>query len=234
MNTYAYRALASVVALVVTVVLVLSMSLSSHAGEITCEVSALGNSPNLQVVCYDEDGDKIPPSQVDVSDAVNNIVTVVVNETETIVKEVKVPVPGPTKTVTVRPQPVTVTATATQTNTVALPQETKTVAVPGPTRTVTPQPQPNETVTVTSSPSPTRQAGSEDGTIEADSGLDFSIDFGDGEVSTGEVVLGTLATFLLMGLILLALYAGYVLGWKDKERKEVEFMRAVLDSVKFK
>ena len=59
MNTYAYRALASVVALVVTVVLVLSMSLSSHAGEITCEVSALGNSPNLQVVCYDEDGDLI-------------------------------------------------------------------------------------------------------------------------------------------------------------------------------
>jgi hypothetical protein len=47
-----------------------------------------------------------------------------------------------------------------------------------------------------------------------------------------EAGIGLLTLLALIGLILLGMYAGYILGYKDKERKDTDFMRALLDSVK--
>ena len=148
-------------------------------------------------------------------------------------------IPGPTETVTVRPPAVTVTEPAQpppppETVTVEpepvgpsqMPQET--VTEPSETETVT------ETTTV--SPSETGQSSGEGGTIEPENGdEDFfspNIDFGDSDPTIAEVGIGLLATLALVGLLLLTLWAGYILGYKDKERKDTDFIRALLDSAK--
>lgn len=139
-------------------------------------------------------------------------------------------VPGPVATVTIRPP--------TQTETVIVPGPETTVTVPGPESTVTVTPRaeptpdavPTETVTITP-----RQTLSPSDTLEEDDDSGFfepEVDFGDGETTIGEVGIGTLTLLALVGLLLLTLYGGYILGYKDKERKETNFMRALLDQSK--
>lgn len=128
-------------------------------------------------------------------------------------------VPGPTQTVTV-PGP-------TQTETVNVPAPTTTVKEPGPTVTVTESalPEPNQTVTV----SPSGQGGPSSDTLAP---RDPVVTIPDIETVPQAIGLGLLATLGLMLLILLALWAGYILGFKDKERKDNDFFQALLDTVK--
>lgn len=147
-------------------------------------------------------------------------------------------IPGPTQTVTVRPPRATVRAPG------------PTVRIPGPTQTVTVvpevpqptgQPAPTRTVTETVTPTPTpppapRQEADQTDIVRPEPSEDgfFRFDFDpfDDEVTAGEVTVGLGAILGLLGLILLALVAGYILGYKDKEKKETDFMRALLERAK--
>jgi hypothetical protein len=151
-------------------------------------------------------------------------------------------------TVTVKPDPIII---AGPTSTVTVRPPAQTVTVPGPggstvTQTVRPAPQtitaspnagPPSTVTNTStvSSTETRQNPHRTDTIEPGGTVEIpSIDFNDGHLTTPEASIGFLTLLALVGLLLLAMYAGYVLGYKDKERKDTDFMRALLDSVKIR
>ena len=143
-------------------------------------------------------------------------------------------IPGPTETTTIKPPPVTVTVPGPE-----APQETVTVTPEPEVVTETPDAVPEETVTETTSPSPTGQPTDDGGTIAPDDNgeSDFfspDIDFGDGNPTVGEVGLGILTLLALVGLLLLSMYLGYILGYKDKERKDTDFLRALLDTVKSK
>jgi len=232
MRKHILAALSGVVAFVLLVVLSFAFMNPAHAGEVTCTITSLGNSPNLTVTCVDENGEPVSPSDIDIQEIVGNTVTVVVTDTitDTITKTIKIP--GPT--ITKVPDPIV------RTEKIIVPGPTKTIytqaEAPAPqvvTRTVE-VPGPTETTTVTASPtptaSPTGQPTPESDTMEPDTGP--AIDFGDGDTTPAEVGIGILTLLALVGLILLALYAGYILGYKDKERTDTNFMRALLDSVK--
>lgn len=141
----------------------------------------------------------------------------------------KVTVPGPTKTVTAHPR-------ANDQSRVAPPAPTKTVTVSPPAPTRTALPEPVSTVTETVRPSPTGQTPTATVTIEPKPRDNASgdLDFSDGRVTLVEAGIGLITILALVGLLLLALYAGYVLGYKDKERRETDFLRAVLDSAKIR
>ena len=147
------------------------------------------------------------------------------------------PLPRATTTKTVRPPQVTVTKT------VIAPGPTKRVTVPGPTRlatttkTVAPETVTRTEVreetktkvvtkTVTQSP---RQARDTRGTIgpqEQHPGFPLY------HSSPAEAVgIGLLTLLALVGLILLSMYGGYLLGYKDSERENVDFMRALRDKL---
>lgn len=190
-------------ALVLAVVGVVGWSPSSASAERGCVVSLAGLK-----VCGKLLGEPLP-----------EIVTVTVRPDPIIV-------PGPTSTQTITPPPVTVTAP---------PQPVQTVTVAPRPVTVTPDAVPNETVTVTTTPSasPTRQPEGDDGTIAPDESVGpKAVDFGDGNITIFELGIGLASLLALVGLILLAMYAGYILGYRDKEAKDTRFMRALLDSVK--
>jgi hypothetical protein len=141
-------------------------------------------------------------------------------ETETITK-------GPTKTITATPGNNEPGATVTITK----------PAQPGPTTTLRPNGQPvpmvtkttteTQTTTVTATPSATATTG---GTIDPRTDKD------DGVIQIPETTLdapeavgiGTLAVFLMALLILLGMYAGYYMGYKDSEKAEADFFRSLL------
>lgn len=136
-----------------------------------------------------------------------------------------VKVPGPT--VTVRPPQATVTRTAF----VQEPRET--IYFPGPTTTATKTvetPVPTTmtdqiTVTETTGQNPVR-----DGTVSQEDGDTF--EFPSLSLSPTEAVgIGLLSLLALVGLILLAMYGGYILGYKDSEQEDSNFMRALRDSM---
>lgn len=154
---------------------------------------------------------------------------------------IRVGVPGPTKTVTAHAAPQRVT----RTQTVRVPGPT--VFVPGPTRTIAPPPvtrtveTPGPTVTVGGSPnstpnssqSPPSETGGRQDTNEGGTIIPGGpIDFGDDTASPAEVGIGILSVLAAVALILAALYGGYVLGYKDKEGKDTDFMRTLLDTAK--
>lgn len=139
-------------------------------------------------------------------------------------------IPGPTSTSTVTPPPVTVTVPGPPG-----PTQTVTETSQPETVTATPDAVPDETVTETTtvSPSETGQDPVDDGTLGDNEPDDTSdIDFGDGDITIEEAGIGILTLLALVGLLLLSMYAGYVLGYKDKEAKDTRFMRALLDTVK--
>jgi hypothetical protein len=113
--------------------------------------------------------------------------------------------------------------------TVTVPGPTKTKTVQGPTKTktiTTPTQTVTENSTVTADP--TGQPGGNSGTIgEVDPG--GTVDFGDNDVTIQEVGIGILATIVFVALLLLTLWMGYVLGYKDADRENARFMDALLD-----
>lgn len=140
------------------------------------------------------------------------------------------PIPGPTKTVTKPAKPA-------KTKTVTAPAKpAKTVRV-----TVTQPPPPAKTVTATRiirEPAAvvTRQVIIKRDTIEPapKTVSPPAVRLGDGEVTFVETTLTLAALLGLMSLGLLAMYVGYILGYKDKERKDTNFMRAVLEAAAIK
>lgn len=123
-------------------------------------------------------------------------------------------VPGPTRTVTVpgnTPAPKTVT--------IEPPPDTRTVEVPGPTVSDT------ETVIVSPSENGGGQGGSDGDTL--DPGDDQPVI--DIDLSGPQVVgYGTLVTIGLAALILLGMYGGYYMGYKDSQKNEARFLRSLL------
>lgn len=191
----------------------------------TCEIDKRAGR-NIQFVCYDENGDKVPAGQITL-------------EPLEIIKEIikEVPVPGPTVTIrppratkTIRPQPKKIIIT-------------ERVTVPGPPaprETVTLQPiippqppAPTETVTVTVEP-PTRQPVPPRDTVGE------PLERPEPEVRTKTetvvryVLLGTLVSMVLAGLGLLALFLGYLLGQRDADKNENEFLASLLDAAKIR
>lgn len=146
---------------------------------------------------------------------------------------VKVPLPAETETVRV-PVP-------GGTKTVEVPGPTQTVTVPvevnGPTETVTVRPgeptaapsAPTETVTTTVTPDP-RQNATDDATIEpAPEDDDTVVTIPGVDLNPAEAVgIGTLALIIVAALILLGMYAGYYMGYKDSDKAEAKFYRSLL------
>jgi len=150
------------------------------------------------------------------------------------------PLPGPT--VTLPPLPgVTVTIEA--------PVETSTieVPVPGPTQsvTVTAAPGAPETITVTetvteessptSLPSSTGQVDNEDGTLVPDTAPEADdplVDIPDIDSPAEAVAWGAGLLAVLTGLALLFLYIGYVIGYKDSDSANADFIAAMLRRLK--
>ena len=174
-----------------------------------------------------------------------------------VVLKLSVPIPDDTITlppVTLPPVKVTATVTAPPRPPVTI-QATKTVHVPGPTRTqflggstatVTATPRASstqgvplpgitratatvtKTVTVKSLPSgqpkPSHDTLGPDHSIIPDIPIiDFS---GSGPVQ--KATLGFVAIITLIALVLLSMYAGYYLGFKDSNRNEAKFLDALL------
>lgn len=166
-------------------------------------------------------------------EAVGSVPLPTVRVTETVVKRITdekteiIRVPGPTETIRV-PGP-------TSTATVNVP------GGPGPTETVT------RTESVTASPSassgPTQtvtetirtgggQGGTGRATMDPDRGFySLDVDFGDDTITAAEAGIGLLTLLALVGLILIAMYAGYTLGYKESEREDTHFMRALRDTM---
>lgn len=186
-------------------------------------------------------------------------VTETVTETPTPAPTVTLPpLPGPTVTISPRPQPTITIPGPTATITKILPPiiefertiipgPTRTVFVPGPTRTVTgpvvtetatPFPLPAKTVTATATETiteravPTRQPPPRRDTMDDDRFFRFDIDLGDRSLSAGELGIGLLTLLALVAVVLMAMYGGYVLGYKDQEQQDTDFIRALLDRSK--
>jgi len=116
--------------------------------------------------------------------------------------------------------------TATVTEFVSGPQPVETITAPAQTVTTTPNAGPTSTVTITAEPS--RQPATEGGTIGPDNN-DTVLTFPKIELSTPEVVglgIGTVA--LMMLLIILGMWAGYYLGYKDSDKAEARFLKSLL------
>lgn len=134
--------------------------------------------------------------------------------------------PGPTKTVHVQ-QP-----HATQTVTVNVPGSgTKTITV----RPEAPQNPSQPRVTATTTRTVTASPSSETGQVKRPSDTiapdddDTVLSFPKIDLSTPEAVgFGTLALVIIAGLILLGMYGGYYLGFKDSDNKEMKFLRSLL------
>ena len=121
-------------------------------------------------------------------------------DTETVYRNREVPVPGPTRTVTAEPRPQRSTA----------PQPTS-----GPTSTSTNNPAATATVTKTVEAEPDDLVR----TIETP-----------GKVKTilKNVSLGLASIIGLLLILILAMSAGYGLGFKDNEQREARFMASLL------
>lgn len=130
-----------------------------------------------------------------------------------------IPVPGPTQTETVTDK-VTVTLPGT-TETVTIPANEKTVSVTLPPETVT------KTVEVAQDRS--RQPGADSGTIESRPEEGGSAVFPEVRLDRVQVAaLGFLTVFAMMSLVLIGMYSGYYLGYKDSDREEAQFLRSLL------
>lgn len=167
---------------------------------------------------------------------------------DTIVRTVTPPpivrtetVPGPTETVTIRVPGTNETVTGapapqpTATKTVTVPSAPQSAGPQNPSTTVTERtrsPRATETATATATETVTRQAEPERGTLDPDTGF-FSddLDFGDGDTTAPEVGLGLVAMLAIAGMGLFLLYLGYILGYKNSEKADTDFMRALRDQI---
>lgn len=210
-----------------------------------CYVTNL-SGPVAFISCEDVAGNIIPGGQVDLPEVINEVLVpgpTVTLPPETItlppIRETITlpPLPAPTRTVTVpgAPRP---------TQTVTIPGPTQ--IIPGPTETVTTPSQertvtnfttfvlPGKTATVTETPPvetetvfvrPTRQPRPDHATIAP------------GEIFIDPPALtipqaagiGAATLVFLLGLVVLALWGGYIVGYKDSDRENRQFLAALRD-----
>ena len=151
--------------------------------------------------------------------------TVVLNTVVTLPVVTLPPVTIKPPTVTVRPPQATTTVRIPG-PTVRIPGPTKTVGVPGPTITVGPSELP--TAASTATVTVTRQPRVSSATVEPN----ISDPVVDNKSTTVERVTKISLT-LLAALIaaLVFLYLGYILGFKDKSRKDAKFFDAIREAV---
>lgn len=139
---------------------------------------------------------------------------------------IKVNIPGPTKTVTVA---------------VTAPGATQTVHEPGPTKTVTVRPTPNSPSAL---PSSGGQSSSGSGTVETTVTATTTVT---AEPSTGpndpvisipgvpdvvnKAALGLLSIIALVALMLVGMWLGYYIGYRDSDSANARFMRALRDEL---
>lgn len=156
----------------------------------------------------------LPVQTVTLSPRIVRVPKIVDGPTETI------HLPRRTVTETVRPQPEagpteTVYVYVGDTRTVTVTPTPGTARVPGPT----------VTRTIERPPVLSRQQPLEHGTVGKEL---FDLP----PVSTpGAVGIGFVTLLALAGVILLAMYGGYILGYKESEREDTNFMRALRDSM---
>lgn len=188
------------------------------------------SGPNAFVQCLDSLGNVIPAGQVNLPEVIKEVKVLVPGPTITIQP---IPLPRPTKTVTIPGPTKTVTVIApSDPRTIWLPGETKTktVKVPGPVVTKT-APAQTQTVTVTETPRPTPVYAPP----KVDNPQQHDVLF-DPPPVTRTVVVGysALALLIASGLIILGLWLGYIMGYKDKERVERKFLDALRDQFYYK
>lgn len=117
--------------------------------------------------------------------------------------------PGPTRTVTIRPS---------NPGPSALPTRTVTISVgPQGTTTITPSGQ-NPTVRATITPPPEVETRTVTRTKT--------------ETVIRNVVLGTLVSLVIAALGILALYLGYIMGQKDAQKNEDQFLESLIGRVR--
>lgn len=182
---------------------------------------------SIKFECVDKDGAIIPNSRITL-------------DPDDIKTEF---IPGPTVTVRPPPPPAPPRATVTVTERPRVvpqpPRETITVTPAPRTVTITPEPRivPGPTETVTETPAPdtpdrTRQPDTNRGTINEDEPIpdaDHALTFPQWSVSAPEAVgLGTLSILLLMLLILVGMWLGYYMGYKDSDKADAKFLRSLL------
>lgn len=140
-------------------------------------------------------------------------------------------IPGPTKTATVTVPGPTSTTTVEQpggTETIYLQGPTQTQTVAGPTVTKTANatpalPAPTQTVTSTVTQTVTKE-------VRVDNHESDNVLFDPPPLTVKSAVgYSALALLVVAGLIVLGLWLGYILGYKDSERKEAKFLSALRD-----
>lgn len=141
--------------------------------------------------------------------------------------------PNQTETVTVRPEPITVPGPTTTVTKTTQPNVEPRI-IQGPTRTVTASqtvtgPTATSTATVTATPTPSRQPVSDGDTMESPDEEDSVVVIPELDLSFPEAVgLGLLSVLAIALLILLGMYSGYYIGYKDSEKQEAKFLRSLL------
>ena len=194
----------------------------------TCSVVGKVTGGVVHFECTDADGNVIPSGQV------------------TIPPVIKIE-PGPTKTI--KPKPVIKTKHITHTKTKYVTREKK-IFVPGPTKTVpgptrivpgpkvfVPGPTSTKTVvqtgpTVRVTETVTRQIRPQPSTMDDGHGFfEPDLDLFDNHMTAADAGVGLLTILGLIGLAMAAMYAGYVIGYKDSERADTDFMRALSEQI---
>jgi hypothetical protein len=136
-------------------------------------------------------------------------------------------IPGPTRTVTVRPPAITLPGQPGHTKTIRVtqPGATKTVGVAPPTKTATA----HSTKTVSG---PSGQSTTSRATVTPSPEVRTKFLPGETRNKTETIVryvaLGTLLSLVLAALGILLAFLGYILGHKDAERQEKDFLGGVL------
>jgi hypothetical protein len=194
---------------------------AAYAGDENCMVQTSNNSSSL-LICDGNLVKKIPIPVISTTvtipaptappaPAVPTVTVTVPGPTQTVYRPgKKIEVPGPTKTIYYA----------------EIETRTKYLPYPKPvflTETVTASGQPNQTsATVGSAPSPSSGE-------ETSGGNDTASPFS--KVPAKIIGISTLTALALLALILLGMYIGYYIGYKDSDKENANFMAALSDSI---
>lgn len=202
--------------------LLMGLTISPAKAAVSCSLGSISGQSAL-IQCRDDAGNNLSVGQVDLPQIIKTVRVLVPGPTVTAKPFVRPPrtifVPGPTETVTAAPSTVYVTPSP----------KVFISRIPGAVQTVTLTPSTviaTATATVTASP-----------TVEhrVDNQTTPQVLFDPPPITAKKAVgYSVLALLVLCGLIILGLWLGYLLGWKDKAREEKKFLSALRDQFYYK